>query len=48
LSELKSILKKVKLTEKESDGIRSQIKEIEKGIEEDYQFDCKTNDCAFG
>jgi hypothetical protein len=48
LSELKSILKKVKLTEKESDGIRSQIKDIENGTEEDYQFDCKTNDCAFG
>lgn len=48
LSELKSILKKVKLTEKESDGIRSQIKDIESGTEEDYQFDCKTNDCAFG
>jgi hypothetical protein len=48
LSELKSILKKVKLTEKESDDIRSQIRDIESGTEEDFQFDCKTNDCAFG
>lgn len=48
LAELKSILKKVKLTENESDGIRSQIKDIESGTEEDYQFDCKTNDCVWG
>lgn len=48
LSELKSILKKVKLTENESDGIRSQIKDIESGTEDDYQFDCKTNDCVWG
>lgn len=47
LSELKSILKKVKLTEKESDNIRSQIRDIENGTE-DFQFDCKTNDCAWG
>lgn len=33
LSELKSILKKVNLTEKESDGSRSKIKNIESGTE---------------
>lgn len=48
LAELKSMLKKVKLTENEKDAIRAQIKDIENGTEEHYQFDCKTNDCSYG
>jgi hypothetical protein len=48
LKELKTILKKVKLSSNEKDNIRNQIKVIEENTEEGYQFECKTKECSWG
>lgn len=48
LKELKTILKKVKLSSNEKDNIRNQIKIIEENTEEGYQFECKTKECSWG